>query len=128
MNIRFEGKAKVIADFESYNVVTDLDKSIGGESEGLNPFQLFLVSLSCCTGLFARQYMEKHGIALADKHIEVTFDFDDSSDLRGVNIKLFVGNNFPADNETPLINAMKVCKVKKHLRTDIDFRYEIIRK
>lgn len=127
MNITFEGKAKVIADFEGYQTITDLITSMGGDGDALNPFQLFLVSIGCCTGLFARQYMEKHQIDLSDKKIEISFDFNETHDLAKVHVVLFVGQNFPAALENPLINVCKSCKVKKQINPDIEFSYTIDR-
>ncbi|MDR1005425.1 MAG: OsmC family protein [Bacteroidales bacterium] len=127
MKITFESKAKVIANFEGFEVRTDLAKELGGDGTALNPFQLLLTSLSCCQGLFARQYISKHGIEVSDKHIEVSFEFDANSDLTKVTNYLFVGKNFPAEMETPLINAVKACKVKKHLNPAIAFEYNIVR-
>jgi uncharacterized OsmC-like protein len=126
MKITFEGKAKVIAKFEGYTTITDLDQTLGGEGTALNPFQLMLVSVSCCTGLFCRQYLEKHNISLANKHIEISFELDANHDLKKANVALYVGKDLTEQQKTGLINTLKACKVKKHLRQDIEFAYEII--
>ncbi|MDR0790084.1 MAG: OsmC family protein [Bacteroidales bacterium] len=126
MNVTFEGKAKVIARFEGFKVATDLSEALGGEGTSLNPFQVFLTSVACCSGLFARQFLEKHAIEVSDKRIELSFDLDAHSDLKKVKVKAFVGKDFPAEMETALINTMKACKVKKHLDPKIVFDYAIV--
>jgi ribosomal protein S12 methylthiotransferase accessory factor len=126
MNITFEGKAKVIARFEGFKVETDLAQTLGGEGTSLNPFQVLLTSIACCSGLFARQFLEKHQIEVLDKRMELSFDLDAHSDLTKVRISVFVGKDFPAEMETALINTMKACKVKKHLNPKILFEYTIV--
>ncbi|MDR1846726.1 MAG: OsmC family protein [Bacteroidales bacterium] len=127
MKITFEGKAKVIAHFEGFEVKTDLVENAGGENTALNPFQLLLTSLSCCEGLFARLFIEKHGITVADKRLEISFDFNDQSNLTKVHTNIFVGGNFPQELENGLLNSVKACKVKKHLNPKIAFDYAIVR-
>jgi ribosomal protein S12 methylthiotransferase accessory factor len=128
MQIKFEGKCKVIADYSGFKVLTDLSKELGGEGEALNPFQLFLTSISCCTGLFTRQYLEKHNIPTNDKYLNISFEFDkENSDLKKVFVEIFVGNDFPTEKETALINTLRACKVKKHVREDIEFEYKLLR-
>ena len=127
MKVTFEGKAKVIAHLEGFKVETDLTQSLGGENSSLNPFQVLLASIACCSGLFARQFLEKYQISTCDKRMELSFEMDSRSNLSKVNVSMFVGKDFPAEMEPVLINTMKVCKVKKHLNPKIAFEYVLVK-
>ncbi|HCT72209.1 MAG TPA: osmotically inducible protein C, partial [Bacteroidales bacterium] len=48
MKITFEGKKKVIAEFNGYRIVTDQPERAGGEGSAPAPFDLFLASLGTC--------------------------------------------------------------------------------
>lgn len=125
MEITFEKKKKIVANYEGHCVVTDLSVDSGGEDTALNPFQLFLTALGSCGALYMRLFYEKHNLSIEGAKLEQNFDFDEKGDLEKVHILLHVGKNFPMDKKDALIASMKTCKVRKHTNTNIEFDYTI---
>lgn len=125
MEIRFEPKKKIVANYEGHTVVTDLSKETGGEDTALNPFQLYLTALGSCGALYMRLFYEKHNLSIEGAKLEQNFDFDENGDVEKVHILIHVGKNFPIEKKDALIASMKTCKVRKHSNPKIEFDYTI---
>lgn len=123
MEIRFEGKEKVIANFMGHDVVSDVPVAMGGEDAGLNPFYLFLASIGNCAGVFMKMFYRNHNIPLDGASLQQDFEFRDNGMLKKVIVTVCPGPAFPREKQNGLLAMLKSCKVKKHLAADIEFEY-----
>ena len=57
-----------------YNLVADIDQSMGGDEKGPNPHQLMLSSLGACTSITVQMYAKRKGWNLEKVTIDLTED------------------------------------------------------
>lgn len=65
----------------AHEVIADEPASLGGQGDGLAPFDLYLASLSACTAITLRMYAEKKGWDLGQFHAELRSSRDDAGRL-----------------------------------------------
>ncbi|KAF0197912.1 MAG: OsmC family protein [Bacteroidetes bacterium] len=118
MKITFEGKKKVIAEFNGHRIVTDQPERVGGEGSAPAPFDLFLASLGTCAGIFVRSFCDQRNIPTEGIHLEQDMKFDPATHMiTNIDIRIFLPSSFPEKYKDAVINAANLCAVKRHLHT-----------
>lgn len=116
MKITFEGKKKVIAEFNGYRIVTDQPERAGGEGSAPAPFDLFLASLGTCAGIYVKSFCEQRGISTDGISLEQEMKYNAETRMIGsVEIRIILPETFPEKYHDAVINAANLCAVKKHL-------------
>ncbi|MEA5110098.1 hypothetical protein SDC9_18128 [bioreactor metagenome] len=116
MKITFEGKKKVIAEFNGYRIVTDQPERAGGEGSAPAPFDLFLASLGTCAGIYVKSFCEQRGISTDGISLEQEMKYNaETRMIGGVEIRIILPEAFPEKYHDAVINAANLCAVKKHL-------------
>ncbi len=116
MKITFEGKKKVIADFNGYTIVTDQPVRGGGDGSAPAPFDLFLVSLGTCAGIYVKSFCDQRGISTEGISLEQEMEYDHENRRIGtIRIRILLPPSFPEKYKDAVINAANLCAVKKHL-------------
>jgi len=116
MKITFEGKKKVIAEFNNHRIVTDQPERGGGEGSAPAPFDLFLASLGTCAGIFVRSFCDQRNIPTEGIHLEQDMKFDPATHMiTSIDIHIFLPSSFPEKYRDAVISTANLCAVKRHL-------------
>lgn len=116
MHISFEGNKKVVADYKGFRIVTDQPVSAGGDGLAPAPFDLFLVSIGTCAGIYVKSFCDKRGIPTDKITLEQNMKFDPETHLIShLDIIIHLPESFPEKYKSALVNSANMCAVKRHL-------------
>ncbi len=116
MIITFPGNKKVDAAYKGFTVKTDQPVHAGGDGSAPAPFDLFLVSIGTCAGIYVVIFCEKRGIPYDD--IRVVQRMERNSETRMISkitIDIEVPPDFPEKYRDALVHTVDLCTVKKHM-------------
>lgn len=118
IKISLDGKMKVTAHFEGYDVVTDQPKEDGGDATGPAPFDLFLASLATCAGFFVQRFCQTRAISSEGISLVQTSVWDEKAHLVSkVKVEILLPASFPEKYKAAVVAAANQCTVKKHLQS-----------
>ena len=114
MEITFDGGKVVTAHTSHHTIKTDQPVSHGGENSAPTPFELFLVSIGTCAGIYVKSFCDSRKISTENIKIVQTAEYDKENGLP-VNIKIDIKlpGNFPEMYKEAVIKTAQLCKVKK---------------
>ena len=122
MTIYFPGGKRVYAHYDEFTVETDQPPRGGGDGSAPAPFDLFLVSIGTCAGIYALGFMQQRGIDPTGSSIAMSSHVDPTLGLVSrIEIDLKLPEGFPEKYKSAIVNAMNQCKVKKHLAQPPEF-------
>ncbi|MFW5770076.1 MAG: OsmC family protein, partial [Spirochaetota bacterium] len=110
MKISFGGKAKVTAEFRSFSVTTDQPVEDGGEDAYPSPFDLFIVSLGTCAGIYVQRFCEERNIDYEHITMNLSTEEDDITGmLKNIHVKIELPEDFPGKYKKAVVNAAGLC-------------------
>ena len=114
MEITFDGGKVVTAHTSHHTIKTDQPVSHGGENSAPTPFELFLVSIGTCAGIYVKSFCDSRKISTENIKIVQTAEYDKENGLP-VNIKIDIKlpGNFPEMYKEAVLKTAQLCKVKK---------------
>lgn len=116
MIITMDGKAKVNAEFNGNLIKTDQPVHSGGEGSAPSPFDMFLVSLGTCAGIYVKSFCDQRGIPTHNIRIVQKMEFDPIKRLIGkITIDIQLPPDFPEKYKDAVVNTADLCAVKRHL-------------
>ncbi|MBN2399715.1 MAG: OsmC family protein [Candidatus Aminicenantes bacterium] len=116
MKITFPGGLKVNAEYDGFIHKTDQPRESGGESSAPQPFDLFLVSLGTCAGIYVLSFCQKRGIDTSAIELRQSMEFNSQTHLIGqINIEIILPGTFPEKYRAAVVQAAQLCTVKKYL-------------
>lgn len=116
MHISFEGKKKVIADYNGYRIITDQAVSAGGEGSAPAPFDFFVASIGTCAGIYVKSFCDKRGISTNGITLDQNMKFDPETHMIShLEIMIHLPGDFPEKYKSALVNVANMCAVKRHL-------------
>lgn len=116
MKITFEGKKKIIADFNGHRIVTDQPVRGGGEGSAPAPFDLFLASIGTCAGIYVKSFCDQRGISTEGISLEQEMKFNPQTHLISeLEIRILLPADFPEKYKEAVVNSANLCAVKRHL-------------
>lgn len=122
MKISFPGNMKVRAEFGGFTVDTDQPVAAGGDGSAPAPFELFLVSLGTCAGLYAMRFCERRGLPTEGLGVSLETESDESGHrLAAVRIHLDLPEGFPAKYHDAIVRSAKLCAVKRAIDDPPEF-------
>lgn len=117
---------------DSFAIIADEPKSIGGDNEGPSPFELLLASLAACTAMTVRMYANRKkwdisSINLSLDHEKISANAcDDCLTIDGKVDIININIDFEGDLTDEQIDRLKViagkCPVHKSLVTETRIR------
>jgi len=115
MEIRFAGVQKVETRLKGATITVGSD--IENES-GLEPLDLFFISLGLCAGKYVMEFCRTRDIPYEDTKILLRTQWDEDKKLHTqVLIQIQLPQEFPAKYKKAVIRAVDLCSVKKHIFT-----------
>jgi ribosomal protein S12 methylthiotransferase accessory factor len=116
MTITLEGKAKVIAEYKGFKIITDQPLHGGGEGTAPAPFDLFLASIGTCAGIYVKSFCDQRGIPSHDIRIIQSMEpHPEKKGIGKITLRIEVPEAFPDKYLNALVHAADICAVKRHL-------------
>jgi putative redox protein len=112
-----------------HRIVSDVPASMGGQDRGLEPAQLFVVSLGACVATLVQEYCDHHGLDGRDLRVDVDFERTaPASRLRDIRVRIAVPHADLANERlrTILQRVAEHCPVHETISTvdGIQFEFE----
>lgn len=116
MDVSFPGGKRVDARIGNMLVPTDQSKENGGEGTAPEPFQLFLVSIATCAGIYALEFCKMREIETGGMLLTMSCEFDEKKHAcERLNIDLKLPPGFPEKYKKAVVRSMDLCSVKRHI-------------
>jgi ribosomal protein S12 methylthiotransferase accessory factor len=126
MEIGFPGNKKIDAKFKDFTVKTDQPIAYGGENTAPAPFDLFLVSLGTCAGIYIKNFCSTRNIPTDNMRIiQEAESGTQKGQLGKIKLEIQVPPDFPEQYKSALINAANLCAVKKTIQNPPEFEIKV---
>lgn len=122
MKVYFPGNKRVFADYKGFTIETDQPMQGGGDNSAPAPFDMFLVSIGTCAGIFMLDFMQRRGIPTENAGITMRTERDPNAGLIGrIVLDLHLPPEFPEKYKDAIVNVVELCTVKRHLHQPPQF-------
>jgi putative redox protein len=127
MRIKFPSGKRVDAEYKGFTVKTDQSIQNGGEGSAPAPFDLFLVSLGTCAGIYVLSFCLERKIPTDDIDIILRTEQDSQKKMIGkITIEINVPKTFPVRYLAAVRQSASLCSVKKHMQQPPNFDIKTI--
>lgn len=125
MEMSFPGGLRVDTEMKGFTVSTDQPVKVGGEGSAPAPFDLFLVSIGTCAGLYVLQFCERRGIDTGRLGVAMETTWDpESRRVTTIRIEVRLPADFPEKYIPAVRRAVDQCAVKRHMFEPPEFEIE----
>jgi len=116
VTVSYIDNQKFIAQAGNHQLVIDQPKDKSGNDEGMNPLEIFLVSLAACAGVYARSYCKNAQIDTKDLKISVTSELsqDNPRRFKDIQVKIILGQDI-GERAKALLSFVRNCPVHNTL-------------
>lgn len=122
MQIYFDGKKQVNAEWNGQVIKTDQPVQGGGDGSAPTPFDLFLASIGTCAGIYVKGFCDQRGLSTENIKIIQKLNFDPATRLIDkIDLEIQVPNDFPEKYKEAVINSANLCAVKRHMQQPPEF-------
>ena len=122
MQIYFDGKKQVNAEWNGQVIKTDQPIQGGGEGSAPTPFDLFLASIGTCAGIYVKGFCDQRGLPSENIKIIQKLNFDPATRLIDkIDLEIQIPNDFPEKYKEAVINSANLCAVKRHMQQPPEF-------
>ena len=126
IEVSFPGGKKVDGKIENMVIKTDQPVKDGGEGSAPEPFQLFLMSIATCAGIYALDFCQAREIEPNDMTLTMNCELDLSGRVyQKLSIDLRVPAEFPEKYKKAIVRTMDLCTVKKHIINPPEFEIKV---
>jgi ribosomal protein S12 methylthiotransferase accessory factor len=126
IEVSFPGGKKVDGKIENMVIKTDQPVKDGGEGSAPEPFQLFLMSIATCAGIYALDFCQAREIETNDMMLTMNCELDVSGKVyQKLSIDLRVPAEFPEKYKKAIVRTMDLCTVKKHIINPPEFEIKV---
>lgn len=116
MEITFAGNKQVNATYKGFTIKTDQPTSEGGDGSAPEPYDLFLVSLGTCAGVYIVYFCESRNIPTEKISMALRFQRNEKNHLmEHVDIDIHLPSDFPDKYRKAVVRAAEMCTVKRNL-------------
>jgi putative redox protein len=116
MEITFAGNKQVNATYKGFTIKTDQPTSEGGDGSAPEPYDLFLVSLGTCAGVYIVYFCESRNIPTENISMALRFQRNEKNHLMDhVDIDIHLPSDFPDKYRKAVVRAAEMCTVKRNL-------------
>ena len=122
VDVWFPGGKRVDARVGGMTVHTDQALESGGEGKAPEPFQLFMVSIATCAGIYALEFCNARDIPTDRMGLTMSYEFDTKRGFcERLSIELKVPPEFPEKYKKAVVRVMDLCSVKKQILNPPEF-------
>jgi len=126
MIVSFPGGKRVDASFDGIRVETDQPVDEGGNGSAPAPFDLFMVSLATCAGIYVLGFCRNRDIPTDGIRVVQRLQRDDQKKIETVAISIEVPPEFPDKYHNALERSAAKCAVKKLMESPPAFEINTI--
>ena len=126
MIVSFPGGKRVDASFDGIRVETDQPVDEGGDGSAPAPFDLFMVSLATCAGIYVLGFCQNRHIPTDGIRVVQRLQRDDQKKIETVAISIEVPPEFPDKYHKALERSAAKCAVKKLMESPPAFEIKTI--
>ncbi|MBS0422912.1 MAG: alpha/beta fold hydrolase [Proteobacteria bacterium] len=119
-----------------HRLISDEPIALGGADLGLNPYELLLAALGCCTSMTLRMYANHKQIDLQDIRVELHHDRIHADDCAGceqqktmidvITRKIQLSGNLSEQQRARLLEIANQCPVHKTLQSKIKIETNLV--
>ena len=116
MRVFFPGGKRVDAEYKGFLVNTDQPVYAGGDGSAPAPFDLFLVSIGTCVGIYVLSFCQNRGIPT--EKAQVTMKTEKSPEtkmIEKISIEIQLPPEFPEKYKQAVVRSVNACSVKEHM-------------
>jgi ribosomal protein S12 methylthiotransferase accessory factor len=122
IEVTFPAGMQVNARIGDMFIKTDQKVESGGRGTAPEPFQLFLVSIATCAGIYALDFCRNRELSTEGMTLTMDCEFDAKGcTCRKLRIHLKLPPGFPENYRRPIERVMDLCSVKKHIMNPPEF-------
>ena len=122
MEVFFPGNKRVYARYKGFVIETDQSVKGGGDGSAPAPFDLFMVSIGTCAGIYLLSFLEQRGFSTDDAGLVMRQEHDPETKLVSkVSLELKVPADFPEKYRDAVVRSAQLCAVKKHMEKPPEF-------
>lgn len=115
MEVYFPGNKRVNARYKGFVIETDQSVASGGEGSAPAPFDLFLVSIGTCAGIYVVSFLQQRGLSTENAGIVLRPERDPETKLiTKISLEVKLPVDFPEKYRDAVIRAVNTCAVKRH--------------
>ena len=116
IKVTFPGGLKVDAEYKGFLIRTDQPVYDGGEETAPAPFDLFLVSLATCAGIYVVAFCRERNIPTDGASVVMKMEKNPENKMIGrIALEILLPVEFPEKYLKAVIRAVDGCAVKAHL-------------
>lgn len=117
MEVFFPGGKKVDAHYKGFTIKTDQPVMGGGENSAPAPFDLFLVSIGTCVGIYILGFCQQRGISTDGIKIVQRMEVDPiKRGIDTITLEIQIPPKFPEQYTDAVIRSAELCAVKKYIQ------------
>jgi putative redox protein len=117
MKITFPGGKRVDALYKGFLIKTDQPVYQGGEGSAPAPFDLFLVSIGTCAGIYVLSFCQNRNIPTEDLTLTLRSERNpDTKRIEKIFIDIHLPAGFPEKYTNAVIKSVNGCAVKIHMQ------------
>jgi putative redox protein len=125
IKVTFPGGLKVDAEYKGFVIRTDQPVYDGGEETAPAPFDLFLVSLATCVGIYVVAFCRERNIPTDRASVVMKMEKNPGSKMIGrIAIDIQLPPEFPEKYLKAVIRAVDGCAVKAHIEKPPTFEIQ----
>jgi len=122
MEIGFPGGQKIETGVKGTTITVGSDIE---NEPGLEPLDLFFVSLGLCAGKYVMEFFRTRNMPYEDTKILLSTQWDEDKKMHTqVLIRIQLPKEFPEKYKNAVIKTVNLCSVKKHIFTPPTFEVE----
>lgn len=122
MEIFFPGGKKVDAQYRGFTIQTDQSINNGGEGSAPAPFDLFLVSIGTCAGIYVLSFCQHRSIPTEKIRLIQRMEKNANTKmLEKIIIEIKLPSDFPQKYRDAVVYSAELCAVKKYIEQPLHF-------
>jgi len=103
---RFSSKCR------NHEIISDQPTEEDGQDTGMTPVEMFISSIGCCMGVYAKMFCDRHKILLEGMNITLEWNvMKKPSRVGELQVKILFKNNIDLDLQQGIIRMVKHCTV-----------------
>jgi putative redox protein len=117
IKVTFPGGKRVNAQYKGFLIKTDQPVYQGGEGSAPAPFDLFLVSIATCAGIYVLSFCQNRNIPAEDLTLTMRSERNpETKRIERIYIAIDLPAEFPEKYTNAVIKSVNGCAVKVHMQ------------
>lgn len=122
MEIVFPGGKRVDAFYKGFTIETDQSKERGGDHSAPAPFDLFLVSIGTCAGMYVLDFCQTRDISVEGAKLILRTEREERTrKISKITIEILLPPGFPEKYKNAVVRSVELCSVKKLIHDSLIF-------